>query len=55
MNCEVGGGSEAEVVKLGGEVVVAIVRDIRGDDVLVCMTLSVHGAVEGAVLAIFTY
>lgn len=35
MNCDDGGGSEAEVVKLGGEVVVAMVRDIRGDDVLV--------------------
>lgn len=36
MKCEDGSGSEAEVVKLGGEVVVAIVRDVMDDDVLVC-------------------
>lgn len=34
------------MVKLGGEVVVAIVRDTRGDDALVWAVLLVHGAVE---------
>lgn len=45
MNCEDGGGSETELVKLGGEVVVAMVRDTRGEDVLVYYSMSsVHCA-----------